>query len=403
MAVNININNSGVEDFSELKEKLYLIKKSSLPSFVLHKPDIEEIKSSCAKYKSYENYIIIGNGGSVNSSLAFYESIGREHGKNFVFLTTMEPDYINFLKKKYDKKTTLVIPVSKSGTTVGVLESFFSFLNSGYDILAMTQDTDGALMKIIKKKGLAWVMHPDVGGRFSGRSSCALLPAELMGLDISEIEKGFLSAYKKCAPDVDISENPALCLASVLYLLEKKGFYEVFVPVYSKSLSGFLQLIVQLMHESFCKKEKGQTYFGGEAPETQHHTNQRFFGGRKNVCGLFIKAERQSDCETRANVPDDLKDIILRGGTLADISKTPYEKALEFEFMGTWQDAADKKIPSCLLLVDRVSDFTAGEFMGFLQYAAVYGSLIRGVNPYDQPQVEDSKEISFRLRKEYKK
>ena len=37
------------------------------------------------------------------------------------------------------------------------------------------------------------------------------------------------------------------------------------------------------MHESFGKDKLGQSYFGGQGPEMQHHTSQRFFGGRKNT------------------------------------------------------------------------------------------------------------------------
>jgi glucose-6-phosphate isomerase len=139
------------------------------------------------------------------------------------------------------------------------------------------------------------------------------------------------------------------------------------------------------------------------SPETQHHTNQRFFGGRKNIAGLFIKTETQGDRKSKIAVPKNLSDIKLRGGTIADISGIPYEKALEFEFMGTYFDAIDKKMPVIAVSVDKISAFTVGEFMAFWQYVAVYSSILRSVNPYDQPQVEASKEISFKMRKEYKK
>ncbi len=94
--------------------------------------------------------------------------------------------------------------------------------------------------------------------------------------------------YKKCLPAVPVDENPALKLSSALYLLEKREFSEVFMPFYSVKMSGAIPLIVQLMHESVCKDGKGQTFYGALAPESQHHTNQRFFGGQRNVVGLFV-------------------------------------------------------------------------------------------------------------------
>ncbi|MBN2458259.1 hypothetical protein JXB31_03970 [Candidatus Woesearchaeota archaeon] len=401
MTVNIDTTKAGISDFSGISEKLKQIKCMELPAFVTHRPDISRIKEDCSRLQGYKNIILIGNGGSVNSSYALYYSLGRTGDREFSFLTTMEPDHISFLKSRYKKEDTAVLIISKSGTNIGPLESMFSFLADGYNIVSMTEDPNGALMKIAKRKAFPLILHPNIGGRYSGRSSCAMVPAELMGIDISGFNKGCIDMYDLCAPSVDISNNPALRLASTLYLLEKQGKVDVFMPCYSMQLSGFLKLIVQLMHESFGKNSIGQTYFGGDSPETQHHTNQRFFGGRKNITGLFIRSESQDDNKRCVEVPCDLLDIRLREGSLGDISGVPYEKALEYEFKGTWEHALEKNIPVSLVSVDSVNACTMGEFMAFWQYVAVYASLLRDVDPFDQPQVEASKEISFKMRKAY--
>jgi glucose-6-phosphate isomerase len=405
MTINIETKYSWIISFLNIKNKLEHIKRLELPSFVLDNPNISAIKKECKPFMKYKNIIVIGNGGSVNSTLAIYETLGKNIGikKNAIFLTTMEPDYIDFLKKDYKKDDTLVIAVSKSGTTVGLLESLLSFINDDYPVIAITNKKGGVLLEIAKRKKYPIFEHPDVGGRFSGRTSSTLVPAHIIGIDIKKFNKGCLEMYKRCSPKRSVNNNPALKLAATLYILESKGKTDVFMPVYSVQLSGFLTLIIQLMHESFGKNGIGQTYFGGLSPETQHHTNQRFFGGRKNIAGLFIKTEKQDDRRLKIVVPKDLSDIKMRGGTIADIGKIPYEKALEFEFMGTYLDAIDKKMPVIAVSVDKINAFTMGEFMAFWQYVAVYSSILRSVNPYDQPQVEASKEISFKMRKEYKK
>jgi glucose-6-phosphate isomerase len=208
--------------------------------------------------------------------------------------------------------------------------------------------------------------------------------------------------YARCAPSVRIEENPALQLACVLYLLEKKRYSEIFCPIYSSKLACFSNLIVQLMHESVCKKGRGQTIYCADAPESQHHTNQRFFGGKKNVLGLFVTVNEQHDSGSRVKVPEPIKHIAVRGGTLGDIDNVPYHKSLEFEFEGTFRDAVSKKIPCIRLSLDKISAFSVGEFTGFWHYVAVYSAILRDVNPYDQPEVEYSKEISFELRKRHK-
>ncbi len=223
-----------------------------------------------------------------------------------------------------------------------------------------------------------------------------------MGLDTASLNKGLSSAYKRNNPKVAFHENPALNLASNMFLLEEKGFLEVFMPVYSYKLSSFLPIIVQLMHESFGKEEKGQSFFGDLAPESQHHTNQRFFGGRKNICGLFMRVLNQKDSQSKVNIPENLKDVPLKNHGLDSISGIPYEKALEFEYEGTYEDAVDKGIPVIDVSLDRIDEENIGEMMGFWQYVAVYSSILRSVNPYDQPMVESSKKISFSKRLQYK-
>jgi glucose-6-phosphate isomerase len=138
-----------------------------------------------------------------------------------------------------------------------------------------------------------------------------------------------------------------------------------------------------------------------QCPESQHHTNQRFFGGKKNVLGLFITVENQEDNDSRVIVPDSVRKIKVRDGTLNDIDKVHYAKALHYEFQGTYQDAINSKIPVARVSLDKISPFSIGEFLGFWHYVAVYSSLLRDVDPFDQPHVETAKQISFRLRKEH--
>jgi glucose-6-phosphate isomerase len=397
----LDVSKSGIKSFASLKKALDKITKSSMPSFEQYHEDIAKLKDVMKKYTSYKNLIVIGNGGSNTSFKAFHQALVPLNSQKEAFiLTTMEPDLLDEVKDRFNKKDTLVMPVSKSGTTIGILESLFAF--SGYKVLPVTSPSEGALSVIAQKEGLDIIPHPDVGGRFSGLTSSAFAPALFFSIDVDSIDKGARNIYKDCAPSVPIAKNPALQLASILFLLEKKGYSEVFCPIYSLKLDGFSNLIVQLMHESVCKAKQGQTFYCADAPESQHHTNQRFFGGKKNVLGLFVTVNTQYDSESKVKVPDSIKSIGVRGGTLGDINNVPYYKSLEFEFQGTFQDAVKNKIPSIRLSIDKISPFCVGEFLGFWHYVAVYSAMLRSVNPYDQPQVESSKEISFRLRKGHK-
>ncbi|MBW2964705.1 hypothetical protein KY363_04560, partial [Candidatus Woesearchaeota archaeon] len=111
----------------------------------------------------------------------------------------------------------------------------------------------------------------------------------------------------------------------------------------------------------------------------------------------------QDDMQSKVVVPDSVKKISVREGKVGDINGVPYAKSLSFEFQGTYQDAVNKKIPVAQVSIDKVSPFSIGELMGFWHYVAVYSSWLRDVDPFDQPQVESSKELSFLLRKGHKK
>ena len=363
--------------------------KVEVPPFHKHRVNFKGIEKLARKYARFKNYIILANGGSRTSSYAFYH-LGSK--KNFEFIPTMEPEVLLNAARKYKKEDTLVMPISKSGTNVCPLEGMFFFMKKGYKILPITSK-GSVLDRIAKQMKYDVAYHPDIGGRYSGRTICGLLPAKLMGLNIRKINQGAISIYKRCSPGIPQNKNPALRISAFLYDLEKKGYEDVFLAVYSKSFSGFIPLIVQLMHESFGKQGKGMSFFGDLGPEMQHHTNQRFYGGRKNIVGMFISVKEHKSL--KISVPKSLRDIKIRNGILGDLNSLDLANALSFELKANLMETESLSIPEIHIRMDRADEYTFGELMGMMQYIAVYSSVLRGVNPYDQPQVEHSKAVSF--------
>jgi glucose-6-phosphate isomerase len=390
-----------IERFStdSLKSKLEEIKTAPLPSFHTHKPDLDAINSIAKKHSKFRNFLLLSNGGSRTSALAFYNFSNKQ--KRFEFIATIEPSYLFQIAQKYQKNDTLVIPISKSGTNVMPLEALFFFMQRGYEVLLLTSKDRGVLKEIGDAKGYKIAVHPDVGGRYSGRTMCGLLPASLMGLDISKINNGANAMYKICNPKVPISKNPALRLAAYLYLQEQKGCRDVLIAAYSMKFYSFIPLIVQLGHESFGKAGKGLSFFGDFGPEIQHHTNQRLYGGRKNMVGLYIGVKTKPD--VRIAVPKPLQRIQLRTGTLGDLDKLSLSKALLFDLEANLGELKRLKIPHAYIEVQKEDEYTCGEFLALMQYTTVYSSLLRNVNPYDQPAVEASKDISWEMTKRVKR
>lgn len=382
-----------VEHFNRGKRELQDMAKKDEPDFVDVEPDIERIEEVRGQYE-YENLVVIGNGGSITSFRAYLYAFLNEADKNVRLVTTMDPDYLNTLSDELDPEETLVMPISKSGETVGVIESLLYFIDRGYPVCAVTSQNDGALKQIVERNDYGFIEHQDVGGRFSGLTETALAPAAFAGIEVSEIRKGGEEMYEKLSPKKQY--NPALNVASALHDAEQDGYTEVFSPFYSTRLFGFYPLFVQLMHETVCKGGEGQTVYGDMGPECQHHTNQRVFGGRDNVITMFFRCEAH-EMKT-LDIPPNLEDINIRGRELSELQDQELQDSLKAEYQGV-KDAMDEEdMPNVTVAVDDVSHRSLGKLVAFMQYLAVYSAWIRGVDPFTQPDVEKSKQIGFEER-----
>jgi len=375
--------------------------------FLNYIPDFHLIEQYVKTYEGFENLLVIGHGGSITSFYGFYHALKDQihphpgplpkgeggRSKQVYFLSTVDPDYIYKLKAKLKPEDTLVIAISKSGENTTQIEMMMQFAD--YPLLIITGKSS-SLRAIGENLKAKIILHPDIGGRYTGLTEVALLPAALCGIDVKALFQGaeeFYHQYQKT--------NLAWQAASVFYQLEQKGFVDVFMPFYSHNLFAMSAVIIQLCHESFGKNGKGQTYFAHEAPESQHHTNQRFFGGTKNICGFFTTSENFLHSEI-SDFPDAIHSVQLKGRLLSDINKISLQKSLSFEALGTIEDARINSIPLAHLSIKGFEPMEIGFLIAFWQLYAVYSSILRQVDPFDQPQVENSKKISFNKRLEYK-
>ena len=379
-----------VEHFSEDKRKHQDFPKKDEPEFVSVEPDIQKIRETRDNY-DYDNLIVIGNGGSITSFRAYLYAFLGETDKNVRLVTTMDPDYLNNLTDEMDPEETVVMPISKSGETVGVVEALMHFIDSDYPVCAVTSQNDGALKQIVEENNYGWIQHQDVGGRFSGLTETALAPALFAGIDVEGIREGGEEMYEKLSPKMQY--NPALNVASALHDAELDGYQEVFTPFYSTRLFGFYPLLVQLMHETVCKDGEGQTFYGDMGPECQHHTNQRLFGGREDVATMFFRTEAHE--KSSISIPENLGDIDIRGRQLGELEGQELSDSLEAEYKGVKDTLEDEEMPSITINLTDVSHKTLGKLVAFMQYLSVYSAWLRDVEPFNQPDVEKSKQIEF--------
>ncbi|NTU69924.1 hypothetical protein HGB13_03845 [bacterium] len=374
--------------------KLKDFSKKELPAFATYVPDISFIEKQAKQYQQYKNIIIAARGGSITSFYAFFGALKKNCSiKKFYFIDTADQDYLYNVKKSCSKKDTLLIVISKSGKTIDVIENYLYFSN--FDSVFVTTEDDNPLYEIAKIRNIPVLPHPEIGGRYSGLTATALLPAKLAGIDIRKLSNGAIRAYNDFSPAK--KTNNALKVAQWLYENDKKGYVDIYNPIYSSGLKDFSELIMQLIHESVGKEGRGPSIIPVSAPESQHHSNQRYFGGRKNIQGLFIYQDDYLKREV-IKVTSDISNIVLRGNNLSVINNLALKKTMAAEFAGSFEDSKKRGVPALCVVIGRLNEESIGYFVGFLHYLTVYLSWLNKVNPFDQPEVETSKEISFKKR-----
>jgi len=110
---------------------------------------------------------------------------------------------------------------------------------------------------------------------------------------------------------------------------------------------------------------------------------------------MFIESKHE---HAEIEVPEELQDVELRGRELGDLDGKTYEASLEAESRGVKQALVESQRPKIELRLEELSYDSVGGFLAFLQYLAVYSSWLRDVDPFNQPDVEQSKKKGFEMR-----
>ena len=146
----------------------------------------------------YKNAILLGMGGSSLAPLVLSSAFGQIKGfPRLIVLDSTDPQAVLKAGGMASKDKTVFIVSSKSGTTIEpmtLLERFYRLVygkkgvNAGRDFVAIT-DPGTYLEGLAKKSGFrrVFINTPDVGGRFSALSYFGLVPAAIVGIDVSRL------------------------------------------------------------------------------------------------------------------------------------------------------------------------------------------------------------------------
>ena len=276
--------------------------------------------------------------------------------------------------------------------------------NAGVDIaknmIFTTDASRGNLNKIdaafggkIKK----YILPDGVGGRFSELCPVGLLPAAVLGIDIKGLLAGAAYMDSLCNKP-QISSNPALACATLMYITMKQGKNIHVMMPYSDNLRLLSDWYCQLWAESIGKQEDydGNIVNAGTTPvkslgvTDQHSQVQLYTEGPYDKVITFISVEKYG-CEMP--IPHGCEDIpdvgFLGGHTMQELIQAE-NKATAYALMRAGRMNYTISVPE-------VNAFTMGQLMFLLELQTAYAGAMLNINTFNQPGVENGKKATFAL------
>ena len=426
--ISLDLKNSGItgKSIGEYKEKVENIHKDlhrrandekdfigwlELPTNYDQK-EFARIKKAAKKInKESDVLVVIGIGGSYLGARAVIEALTssfnnmlsskqRKYPQVIYVGNNLSPNYINDVIEYIGDKDFSINVISKSGTTTEpaiafrifreILENKYGIDEARSRIYATTDKEKGALKILADNEGYEKFVVPDnVGGRYSVLTAVGLLPIAVAGIDIDKLMEGARIGQERFNdPNLKYNECYQYAVArNILYKLNKNT--EILAN-YEPKLHYFTEWWKQLFGESEGKEQKGIFPAGVDFTTDLHSMGQYIQEGRRNLFETVISV-KNSNSDIIINPDDDNLDGLnyLAGKGLDYVNK----KAME----GTIKAHVTGDVPNIIINIEKLDELNIGELIYFFEKACAMSGNILGVNPFNQPGVEEYKKNMFKL------
>jgi transaldolase/glucose-6-phosphate isomerase len=246
------------------------------PEMMLENLHTMQALTEIVREDRYTHALLMGMGGSSLAPEVFRKTFGVRKGfLDLAVLDSTDPAAIIEHSQRLDPAHTLFIVATKSGGTEETLSFFKWFYNwtleregekqAGQHFIAIT-DPGSKLADLAKayKFRAAFLNDPNIGGRYSALSYFGLVPAALMGVDLELLLERALAASSGCDACVAHGDNPGAWLGTVVGELAQAG-RDKLTLVLSPQIESFGNWIEQLIAESTGKDGTGILPVVGEA------------------------------------------------------------------------------------------------------------------------------------------
>ncbi len=369
---------------------------------------LEEIEALGAKIrKDADIFIVCGIGGSYLGAKAVIDALSPHFGSKGPEILYAGhhmggkylQDLIEYIKKPKEdgsNKSVYVNVISKSGSTLETALAFRAlretleemFQDGANDRIICTTSAEGGILnQLIEKKGYRKFIIPnDIGGRFSVLTPVGLVPIAVAGLDIKSLFYGAVSAFNRYEEETEeVLEYTALRNA-----LHKSGKTIDVISCFEPELSSFGGWIQQLYGESEGKEGKGIFPTVAGFSTDLHSIGQFIQQGKRSLMETFLIVEDSfSSIAVKEMEGDDDKLNYLAGKNFHEINT----KAR----LGTTEAHQDGNVPIVNISINSLNEENIGALIYFFELATGVFVYSLGVNPFNQPGVEDYKKAMYRL------
>ncbi len=319
----------------------------------------------------FRHVVLLGMGGSSLGAEVLRQVFGSAKGHpELIVLDSTLPATVQATADAINPAHTLFLVSSKSGTTtepLALYDYFHSLVDSaigkekaGRNFAAIT-DAGSPLSTTAQKEGFrrAFLNPSDIGGRYSVLSYFGLVPAALIGIDISLLIERADGMRKACAASAAIDENPGAWLGAFMGTMAGRG-RDKMTLITSPAISSFGLWVEQLIAESTGKEGKGIIPVAGEPlVEPPCYGDDRFF--------VYLRLKDDDNAASDAAIAD----IEKSGQPVATINlRDRHDLGVEFY---RWE------------------------------FATAVAGVLLGINPFDQPDVQKAKDATERMLQAYVK
>lgn len=392
-----------------------------------NKAAFKAVKNTAAHFAkfNYENFVVLGIGGSALGITALHTALRpayhnmmtaaeRKGLPRLFVMDNIDPDTFSAMMRLCPPEKTLYNVISKSGGTAETISQLMIVVNALETALGEKAVKDHLVVTTSPKGKDApkSLLHPvadaytlasfeiplNVGGRFSVFSPVGMFPAAMLGMDLDAMVAGCAAMDKQCSKGA-LMENPAYLRAAVQYLMDtKKGKCMSVMMPYADGLRDVADWYRQLWAESLGKRMSldDEAVYAGQTPikalgaTDQHSQVQLYREGPNDKIFNILEVGRFA---TSLRIPDVLQQVegleYLRGATM--------NKLMAAELRGTLDALKKSGRPAIRIVLPQLNGYTLAQVLYMLEVETAMAGRLYNVNTFDQPGVEEGKQIARKL------